>query len=56
VGIVPHNAGGFDSIRDAALIYAANELEPIQTRLAQLNEWIGDEVIRFKYYELTAYQ
>ena len=50
--IVPQNAGGFGSIRDAALIYAANELEPVQARLAQLNEWIGDEVIRFKAYEV----
>jgi len=53
MGIVPQNAGGFGSIRDAALIYAANELEPVQARLAQLNEWIGDEVIHFKPYELA---
>lgn len=56
MGIVPQNAGGFGSIRDAALIYAANELEPVQARLAQLNEWIGDEVIRFKPYELALQQ
>ncbi|WP_295514913.1 phage portal protein [uncultured Pseudomonas sp.] len=53
MGIVPQNAGGFGSIRDAAEVYAANELEPLQARLAQLNEWVGEEVIRFRPYELT---
>lgn len=53
MGIVPQNAGGFGSIREAAQIYAANELEPIQTRMTQVNEWVGEEVIRFKPYELA---
>lgn len=54
MGIVPTNAGGFGSIRDAALVYAANELEPIQTRMLQVNDWLGEEVIRFKPYEVPA--
>lgn len=52
MGVVPQNAGGFGSIRDAALVYAANELEPIQARMLQVNDWLGEEVIRFKPYEL----
>lgn len=52
MGVVPTNAGGFGSIRDAALVYAANELEPIQTRMLQVNDWVGEEVIRFKPYDL----
>lgn len=52
MGVVPVNAGGFGSIRDAAMVYAANELEPIQTRMLQVNDWVGEEVIRFKPYEL----
>lgn len=52
MGIVPQNAGGFGSIREAAQIYAANEIEPIQTRMQQLNDWIGENVIRFKPYEI----
>ncbi|MGX1087698.1 capsid portal protein [Pseudomonas sp. AP3_22 TE3818] len=52
MGIVPQNAGGFGSIREAAQIYAANELEPLQTRMLQLNDWVGEEVIRFKPYEI----
>lgn len=53
MGIVPQNAGGFGSIREAAQIYAANELEPIQARMAQVNDWLGEEVMRFKPYELA---
>jgi len=54
MGIVPTNAGGFGSLREAAEVWAVNELEPIQARLAQVNEWLGDEVIRFKPFELPA--
>lgn len=52
MGIVPQNAGGFGSIKEAAEVYAANELEPLQARLAQVNDWLGEEVIRFRQYEL----
>ena len=51
MGIVPQNAGGFGSIREAAMVWAANELEPLQTRMRRVNEWIGEEVIRFRAYE-----
>ena len=47
MGIVPQNAGGFGSIREAAMIYAANELEPIQSRMMQINDWIGEQVLSF---------
>jgi capsid portal protein len=50
MGIVSQNARGFGSIKEAAQIYAANELEPIQARMTQLNDWVGVEVIRFKKY------
>ncbi len=46
MGIVPQNAGGFGSLREAAEVWAVNELEPIQARLAQVNEWVGEEVVR----------
>ena len=48
MGIVPQNAGGFGSVREAAKIWFMNELEPIQTRLQQVNDWAGEEVVRFK--------
>ena len=33
MGIVPQNAGGFGSIREAAQVWGFNELEPLQARL-----------------------
>jgi PBSX family phage portal protein len=54
LGIVPQNAGGFGSLREASEVWAMNELEPMQARLAQLNDWVGEEVIRFRPFELPA--
>jgi PBSX family phage portal protein len=48
MGIVPQNAGGFGSIREATEVWVMNELEPIQSRISQINCWIGEEVVRFK--------
>lgn len=53
MGIVPSNAGGFGSVRDASVVYAANEIAPLQERMRQLNDWIGEEVIRFTPYDLA---
>lgn len=52
MGVVPSNAGGFGSITQAATVFAINELQPLQRRLAQVNEWLGEEVVRFKDYEI----
>ncbi|KPG89032.1 hypothetical protein AN993_01415 [Stenotrophomonas maltophilia] len=52
LGIVPQNSGGFGSIREAATVWTAMELSPLQTRLTAINEWVGDEVIRFDPFEL----
>ena len=54
MGVVPQNAGGFGSIREAAQVWAVNELEPEQARLLQINEWLGEEVVRFRTYEVPA--
>jgi len=48
MSIVPQNAGGFCSLREASEVWAVNELEPIQPRLAHANEWLGEEVVRFR--------
>ncbi len=47
MGLVPQNAGGFGSIKEATKIWIANELEPIQTRMLQLNDWLGEKVLDF---------
>lgn len=52
LGIVPQNSGGFGSIRDAATVWAALELEPLQTRMLAINDWLGVEVIRFSEFDL----
>ena len=48
MGIVPQNAGGFGSTKEAAKIWAMNELEPVQTRLQQINDWLGEGVVRLR--------
>jgi len=54
LGIVPNNTGGFGSIRDAAEVFFVNEIEPLQRRMLALNEWLGEEVVRFGHYQLPA--
>ncbi|MGH8076917.1 MAG: phage portal protein [Lysobacter sp.] len=53
LGIVPKNTGGFGDVEKAASVFAKNELEPLQNRFRELNDWLGDEVIRFDRYELS---
>ncbi|MDH1070188.1 phage portal protein [Acinetobacter johnsonii] len=52
MGIVPSNAGGFGDIKSASEVFYHNEILPLQSRILQFNEWAGDEVIRFKQYEI----
>lgn len=52
LGIVPNNTGGFGDMDKAARVFAKNELEPLQNRLREVNDWIGAEVVRFAPYGL----
>ncbi|NIJ70578.1 phage portal protein [Xanthomonas sp. 60] len=52
LGIVPQNSGGFGSIRDAAQVWEELELIPLQARIAVVNEWAGEAVIRFSPLQL----
>jgi len=54
LGIVPQNAGGFGSIRDAAQVWAMNELQSLQARLQEVNEWLGDDVVTFRPFDQAA--
>lgn len=54
MGIVPSNAGGFGDIKSATEVFYHNEITPLQSRLLQFNDWAGDEVIKFKEYDLIA--
>lgn len=53
IGIVPNNTGGFGDAEKAAAVFNANEIGYYQGRMMELNEWLGEEVIRFKPYELA---
>ncbi len=37
----------------AAQVFAVNELQPLQTRFQQLNEWMGQEVVTFDDYKVA---
>lgn len=47
MGIIPQNAAGFGSLQEAAKVWADNELAPLQARLSVVNEWVGEEVVRW---------
>lgn len=54
MGIIPNNTGGFGDSEKAAKVFSENEITPLQERFKELNNWIGEEVIKFKPYELAA--
>ena len=53
MGIIPSNTGGFGDVEKAALVFARNEVKPLQDRLLAINDWLGDEVVRFAPYKLA---
>lgn len=48
LGVVPQNAAGFGSVRDASEIFYENEVVPLQRRFLAINDWLGAEVVRFR--------
>lgn len=54
LGVVPSNSGGFGAVEPAARVFVQNELEPLQARFRELNDWVGMEVVRFTKYTLDA--
>ncbi|WNL46562.1 phage portal protein [Dyella sp. BiH032] len=50
LGIVPTNNGGFGDVVRAGKVFFANEIAPLQARFAELNDWLGDQVVSFKPY------
>ncbi|MDZ4263933.1 MAG: capsid portal protein, partial [Pseudomonadota bacterium] len=52
MGIIPDNTGGFGDVEKAAKVFVANELEPLQARMMEFNELVGEEVIAFNEYSL----
>ncbi|MCM2540899.1 phage portal protein [Burkholderia glumae] len=54
LGIVPSNTGGFGAADTAARVFARNEISPLQARFLSLNDWAGDEIVRFNDYSLPS--
>ncbi len=54
LGILPHNTGGFGDVEKAARSFYYNEIQPLQRRLAEVNDWLGVEVVRFGPYKMLA--
>lgn len=54
MGVVPSNTGGFGAVLPAAQVFARNELLPLQQRLETLNDWIGEEVVKFDPYIIAS--
>ena len=52
MGIVPGNTGGFGAADTAAEVFGRNEIESLQRRFAQLNDWLDDEAVRFTPYSI----
>jgi PBSX family phage portal protein len=54
MSIIPNNTGGFGDFEKAAQVFARNELLPLMNRYRQVNDWIGEEVMRFTPYTIGA--
>ena len=52
MGIIPNNTGGFGDVEKAATVFARNEVKPLQDRLLEINDWLGEEVVKFQPYRL----
>lgn len=51
MGIMLSNVGGFGDVEKASKVFVRNELIPLQSRLVEINNWLGEEVIKFSNYE-----
>lgn len=52
MGIIPMNTAGFGDVEKAARVFVANELEPLQATMKEINEFVGEEVVTFDPYAL----
>ena len=54
VAIIPENNGGFGDAAKALDIFMRNEIEPLMSRLEELNDWLGLPAVAFTPYEPPA--
>lgn len=53
MGIMPGQNSPFGDAEKAAMVFEANEIQPLQARFTELNDWLGEEVVRFRPYTLA---
>jgi PBSX family phage portal protein len=51
VGIVPVNNAGFGDVTKAVEAFFQLEIMPLMSRFAEVNDWLGEEAVRFKPYQ-----
>lgn len=56
LGVVPSNTGGFGAVVPAAQVFARNEIQPLQDRFREVNDWLGQVVVDFEPYEVGVSQ
>jgi len=54
MGGKPENIGSMGDVEKVARVFVRNELNPLQERFKEINDWLGMEVIRFKDYSLES--
>jgi PBSX family phage portal protein len=52
MGGKPENVGSTGDVEKVAKVFVRNELTPLQARFMELNEWAGEDIIRFEKYSL----
>lgn len=52
MGCKPDNVGSVGDVEQVSKVCVRNEICPLQSRFMELNEWAGEEIIRFKKYSL----
>lgn len=52
MGVIPQSNGSFGDVEKSAKVYAINELTPVMEAMKHVNDWLGEEVIRFNPYAL----
>lgn len=54
IGVVPQVTGGFGKPGEAADVFHFAEIEPLQLRMLEINDWLGVEAVKFRPYERQA--
>lgn len=53
MGVMADVTGGFGAVEPVARVFVVNELHYLQETLKSINDWVGEEVIKFNNYTLT---